>query len=755
MPRFSTVVLLPVKYVVILAVLTGGFLLGGCQVGTLSTSAKDVSAEGAVASVTGNIFDIPRVPAKAIDAADWEKDVGFRVAAIVDTDLGTPAADFHAARCRLGWNDEGLLIYMDIHDTTPVEGNELWEGDCVEIFIAREAKANFDRIQYLISPGRTEERTKPRIDFWHIHQYGDIRKTPPDGSKYAARTTEGGWAVELLVPWTALGVTPSPGLEIGVQLQTGNFGSERLQFARWAPQIAGPRKPVDMQRIRLAETASPPVLAAMGRQMHGLNITADSYKPADATLRVVADGSLAGKTAAVEIDGAPVGKVTFGEARHGWAEGTLTWSVSLASGTSPREAVVLLPGGKRETLALGDMLLERRWQFQLLEFEFRPWVFAGENLPQFAFKQPLLADLISGFNYTVKVRYFDADAKPVEKAEKPGRYGAVVEITALGETQRKFFTLYRVPDENALAWWPTWVELEPQFLLKGMPEGFGVDAKVWTDDPGRAFSSEFKWFLRGSLDREGFFASMFAGLAELPEEVLAGQVPLKPSQTADGSHHTYVTKLKQAISNEPVYPYLLVTPKNYDKEPDTRWPLLVFLHGGGQRNLPIETLWREGPNCLAWFREDSPFVVVAPLCPNDEGWTPAAVVAVVDRLIATMRVDPDRVYLTGISMGGFGTWDTAASYPERFAAIAPLCGGMNAEQAIFLKDMPIWAFHGDADDMVPVDFTRRPVKRLQEAGAPRLKYTEMPGVGHHINHIVYGDRELYNWLLQQRRPAKP
>jgi len=741
--------------VAVMIILTGGLLLlGGCQGNTVVTASGENTAAGPL--VVEAVYDIPRVPAKPVDAADWG-DAGFRVAAMVDTDSGTAAAEFHAARCRMGWNDEGLLIYMDVRDATPAEGARIWEGDCVEIFVGREAAGNFDRIQYLVAPGRTAEFAEPRVQFVHVHVYGDRwAETPPEGSKYASRKTDDGYVVELLIPWSALPVTPAVGLELGVQLQTGDLGSPKAQFARLAPQIAGPRKPIDLQRIRLADKASPPVLAALGREMLPVTVTADLYKPAEAALRVVTDGCFAGKTAAVEIDGEAVGNVTFGQARSGWTEGLMTWSVSLAGGKSPRQATVVLPGGGRATLALGDMFAARRRQFNELEFTFHPWVFAGENLPPCGFKQPMQADILSGFNYTIKTRYFDADAKPVDKASKPGRYGAVVEITALGETKTHFFTLYRVADGKALDW-GTWGGTNLRVRFDNMPEGFGVDPRVWSDDPARVFGSEFKWFFRGSLDSEGFFAAMLAGLSELPDDVLTGKVPLKPSQGSDASHHAYVTKLKQAVSDKPVYPYLMITPKSYDKDTKKRWPLLVHLHGAGGRSFPLETLWREGANSQQWIREDSPFIVVSPLCPENEWWQPASVMAVIDHLIATMRVDPDRVYLTGISMGGFGTWNTAASYPDRIAAIAPLCGGMDPEQAIWLAGVPIWAFHGDADDIVPVECSRGPINRLREAAGeadtPHIKYTEMPGVGHGI-HNVYENRDLYDWLLQQRRSTR-
>jgi len=742
-------------------ILVGGLLLGGCQENTKSLSGLDAASLDKLARrfdplYGTSVYDIPRVPVKAIDAADWG-DLGF-CAVLADPDLGTAAPEFHAARCRLGWNEQGLLVYMDVRDVTPTEGPNIWDGDSVEIVVGREAKGNSDRFQYLVSAGRTAKFDRPRIGFSHILHtlYRRWPDAPPEGTKYATRITDGGYVVELLIPWTAMNVTPTVGLEVGVQLQTCDSGSPKEQYARLTSQFGGPNKAVvDLQRIRLAEAGagSEPVLAAMGREM----LPAAVNKPAEAALRIVADGSFAGQTATVEIDGKAMGKLTFGKAISGWTEGLMAWSVSLGD-KLPQSATVVLPGGKRATLALGNLLKSRREQFNRLELTFRPWVFAGEKLPPVAFKQPLLADILSGSNYTIKTRYFDADARPVEKADRPGRYGAVVEITALGETKTHYFTLYRVADDKALDWRNWWLDTNLRVRFENMPEGFGVNPKVWTDDPGRIFGSEFKIFFRGSLDNDGFFAAMLASLSELPEEVLTGKVPLKPSQGAHASHEAYVVKLKQAISDKPIYPYTLVKPQDYDKATDKRWPLLVCLHGAGSSGFPMDWLWQDGANAQEWIRKDLPLIVVAPHSPPGEGWQPAAVIAMVNQLIKTMRVDPDRVYLTGISMGGFGTWNTAASYLDRFAAIVPLCGGMDAEQAIWLKDMPIWAFHGDADTLVPVECTRAPIKRLREAageaGAPHIKYTEMPGVWHDITHVYREYRELYDWLLQQRRPAR-
>jgi predicted peptidase len=124
--------------------------------------------------------------------------------------------------------------------------------------------------------------------------------------------------------------------------------------------------------------------------------------------------------------------------------------------------------------------------------------------------------------------------------------------------------------------------------------------------------------------------------------------------------------------------------------------------------------------------------------------------ALLDEIEAKYRVDKDRIYVTGLSMGGSGTWRLAAEFPDRFAAIAPFCGGANVTEASRIAHLPTWAFHGDQDKPVPVDYTLRMIEALKKAGGhPRM--TIYPGVGHVCWEEAYGGQEFYDWLLAQRR----
>jgi predicted peptidase len=196
--------------------------------------------------------------------------------------------------------------------------------------------------------------------------------------------------------------------------------------------------------------------------------------------------------------------------------------------------------------------------------------------------------------------------------------------------------------------------------------------------------------------------------------------------------------------------YLLYLPPDYESQ--TEWPLVIFLHGYGERGDDLDLVKVNGlPKRIA-AGDDFPFVVVSPQCPDTTVW-PEQVVelnALLDHLIAEYNVDTHRVYLTGLSMGGYGTWYLAARYPERFAAIAPICGGGGWWMHNQLKSVPAWVFHGDADEIVSLIESERMVKRLQEAGGD-VQFTVYPGVGHDSWTATYNNPELYTWFLSHSR----
>jgi predicted peptidase len=203
--------------------------------------------------------------------------------------------------------------------------------------------------------------------------------------------------------------------------------------------------------------------------------------------------------------------------------------------------------------------------------------------------------------------------------------------------------------------------------------------------------------------------------------------------------------------------YLLFLPAEYGKEQDTKWPIILFLHGAGERGDDVNLVKKHGPPKLVeGSGNDSParkFIVVSPQCPPNKWWEPREVITLLDEVSQKYSVDPDRVYLTGLSMGGFGTWETSARYPERFAAIAPICGGGDPRRVRSLKDMPVWVFHGDKDPTVPVQRSIEMVDALKQAGND-AKFTRYPNAGHDSWTETYNNAELYAWFLQHKRGQK-
>lgn len=204
-----------------------------------------------------------------------------------------------------------------------------------------------------------------------------------------------------------------------------------------------------------------------------------------------------------------------------------------------------------------------------------------------------------------------------------------------------------------------------------------------------------------------------------------------------------------ATFTKPVsYPYIVRIPQNYDRPGDKHWPLILFLHGAGERGTDFGTIRNLGPLRYANEHPEFPFLLVAPLCPRLYDWDPDALNELLDHAIASYKVDTDRIYLTGFSMGGAGTWETAMEYTHRFAAIAPLCGRNIPLLQFRLWLTPTWAFHGDQDDVVPLIHTTQMTDYLVEAGNPNVKLTIYPGEGHYIWDRTYANGELYDWFLQ-------
>jgi predicted peptidase len=207
------------------------------------------------------------------------------------------------------------------------------------------------------------------------------------------------------------------------------------------------------------------------------------------------------------------------------------------------------------------------------------------------------------------------------------------------------------------------------------------------------------------------------------------------------------------VGDDKSIPYLLYLPTNYNAQPG-KWPLMLFLHGRGESDGPLSTVKKWGPPRFIAYGVNFPFVVASPQCPpSPESWNKsnqqALLVALLDHLCQSLKVDDDRIYLTGLSMGGFGSWRLAADHPERFAAVVPICGGGDPRDAAKLKSLPIWVWHGMDDPAVPVQRSIEMVEAIKKAGSTTIRLTTLEGIGHVSWQAAYSSPDLYQWLDQQ------
>ncbi|WP_435625377.1 prolyl oligopeptidase family serine peptidase [Flagellimonas sp.] len=198
--------------------------------------------------------------------------------------------------------------------------------------------------------------------------------------------------------------------------------------------------------------------------------------------------------------------------------------------------------------------------------------------------------------------------------------------------------------------------------------------------------------------------------------------------------------------------YYLYYPEGYDSNPDDEFGILLFLHGGGESGGSLDDLTQSGPPKMLVEGKQFPFLVLAPQNPHKKKWwNTRALIELLDDIIKNNRIDSKRIYLSGLSRGGSAAWNLAVQYPEKFAAMAVVCGMTPVPYAHWIdKNMPIWVFHGDQDQVIPVSESDTMVKKLKSMGYS-VQYTRYEGVGHNSWVQAYTTEELYTWLANQKR----
>jgi len=680
----------------------------------------------------GAAFDVPRLEGIAVDGdpADWGER-GFRVDVLFDaSETPKPLADFDAA-ARLGWDERGLLVLVSVADDVAAEeANEdaLWRRDSLELFLAADRGAG-DVWQMAIAPGLDPKHPDLRTHLYDYRKSEELKKVSLAAS--AARTkTATGYVVEALLPWASLGVEPVVGRHVAFQVYANDAdrAPERSQLL-WFPTPGAHADSKRMHRLRLAEKASLAVAASASGHYERfrrtrVNVTASGGE----AVRVLAGGVLLGQGRLLR-------------------DGRLA-RASLALPMPPRgetfgPLVVAVDGRAVATVELPDADAERKQAFERAAMRFQPFVFSGEKFPPVEFEQPSLVEDLIG-PYTMKTTFYDADYNEVTAAEKPGRYGAIVEVQGEdGAVTKRFFTLFRQP--QGITWWrhklPLTVEL---------PRELGIDPAV-VRDWSETLADYLKWEMVAGFERNPDSAVVLAGLFE----TRPGTPPA--DRTSPWARNTWWWhELKRKTGDLVPLRYLVHLPPGAEKDKTKRWPTILFLHGAGERGDDLKLVEIHGPPKIVKTRKDFPFIVIAPQCPRGTWWSIPALNDLFAEAAAKYPIDPDRVYLSGLSMGGFGSWALAMEYPERFAAVVPICGGGDPRDVARLKDVPVWVFHGGKDGVVPLKRSEEMVDALRELGG-RVRFTVDPEAGHDSWTKPYASEELYDWLLQQRRgaPAQP
>ena len=212
------------------------------------------------------------------------------------------------------------------------------------------------------------------------------------------------------------------------------------------------------------------------------------------------------------------------------------------------------------------------------------------------------------------------------------------------------------------------------------------------------------------------------------------------------------TQTAQKFSETVPLNYMLYLPEDYDPHRKEGYPTILFLHGAGERGDNVEVLTKWGPPKIA-KEKGMPFILISPQCPKGHWWTSMMypLKRLLDYSIETYNIDTTRVYLTGLSMGGYGTFAFSLLHPEYFAAVAPMCGGGTPSMVNFINDYPpAWVFHGDADKIVPVESSEIMVDALKDAGFD-VKYTVYKGGDHFMFQEAYNEAGLFDWFLEHKK----
>lgn len=700
--------------------------------GSAAAAAADLAPEPADMPV----FDVPRLAHVVIDgqADDWGEQ-GFRVEALAAADGATRDAADLDARFRLGWDARGLLVLVRVRDDVPVEGetsNTLWQGDALELFLA-DRRGGTQLVQAVIAPGLDPQHLGLRCAYYDHRQDEALRRTPVSANASRIRTPDG-WQAEVLLPWENIGLQPQAGVELGFQLYVDDLDAtnERPFSLVWYPRPAPFADARRLHRLRLAECASPPVVAA-GRAAY------DGMK----CLRVsaLAAAGFTGQTVTALADGVQVAQGPLLD--DGGRELAVLKVPIPPAGVCWSNVDVRLDGRTIDRPALPNVAAVRARASRTMPYLFHPFCFTGSRFPNGDFEDPLEAANTFG-PFSVQVTFYDAAFQPVRRAAAPGRYGAVVEIRPEhGEVVRRYLTLCRLPAK------PDWRDLKLPAVT--LPPQCGVPAAVAREQVG-VIGEAFAEWVADATGRTPASAVVFAWLME----TAAGTAPATERTGPWSCESRWMHELRRSTGRLVPLEYVVHVPQAVSNNPAFRCPAILFLHGSGERAVPLATLTQQAIMQYARAHTNFPCLIIAPQCPPDAWWETPALDDLYAEVLRRYPIDPARFYLSGLSMGGYGSWALAMEHPDRFAAVAPICGGGDAHDVARIKDLPVWDFHGALDPTVPICNSDELITALRQAGG-RVRYTVYADGVHDVWSAAYARDDLYAWLLQQVRgaPSEP
>jgi predicted esterase len=574
------------------------------------------------------------------------------------------------------------------------DADRLFEGDSVE-FYYRKQGAGEDMLQVVISPGVSLGSSEVRMHFFDYRLRPIRDKVAP--SAFVARTkTTDGYTMTLALPWAAIGVSPHLGEAVGARLIINHHPSghvrSRLIWTGNTDKDDFWQPPL----VRLDHSAGilNPLIAWV--EWDGNLLGGKAY--------VMAAPELAGQTIDLKYGDQLAKEVSL--RKDGDRAIAQVSILEPKPGQHPTHIEICV-GHKNFQFAAPDLRALRVARFlaggrsgeygrsdSRLTPVAQPAVFSSPSFPEIRIPDRHYAEQIVG-PILVVTNYYDKLGDRVSQAELPGRYVARTDVSSAVGAYTVYRTLFR------------------------KPEGWKGD----DTDP-----------IIASADFEGKL------------------LPNCRPDAARKADQDVIHAVRRRLGTQVKYEYELRAPRNYKSKPEHAWPLIVFLHGSGggdDRSWP-NTKWNDGPMPLARRDPHFPFIVVILRSPG--GWFPPAVEDVVDEIESKYSIDKSRVYLTGFSMGGFGTWRTAYDQPERFAALVPVSAGAGERDLMpLIKEIPTWVFNGGDDGTTPPSQSRKAVEALKKVGG-NVRYTEYAGQGHvDALHLAYSEKDLYSWLLQQHK----